>query len=421
MSDVVAPRKRHVAAVVIGNALEFYDFTTYAYFAAQIGAVFFPFKTPFLSLLASLAAFGIGFLGRPVGGILIGQYADRHGRRPAMMLSFTLMGVAILAFVLMPSYAAIGIAAPVAIVIIRFLQGIAVGGEVGPSTAFLHEMAPEHRRGFFTTLQYSSQGLSSVCAGAVGVTLASVLSTGQLQDWGWRLALGLGAVILPFGLIIRRSLPESLHAHETREAARAPLPPRTWRTIVLGFFMLGSATIGFYVTAFLTTYASQYLHMKANVSFAATLVFGVANIVFSALAGYLSDIFGRKPVMIIPRVLFLCAIWPAFTLIVARRDAATLLTAAFVLGALGQMSATILVALSEALPKQVRSAGLAMTYAFAISIFGGTAQFNVTWLIHATGDIMVPAYYLMVATALGIVAMALMDETAPVKLRRLDR
>src|SRR6185312_10909071 len=199
------PLKRHVAAVVVGNALEFYDFTTYAYFAAQIGATFFPFKTPFLTLLASLAAFGIGFLGRPVGGALIGAYADRRGRRPAMMLSFGLMGAAILAFVLMPSYARIGILAPVAVVIIRFIQGIAVGGDVGPTTAFLLEVAPERRRGFFTALQYSSQGLSTLCAGAVGVTLASLLAPQELQEWGWRLALGLGGVILPFGLLIRRA------------------------------------------------------------------------------------------------------------------------------------------------------------------------------------------------------------------------
>ncbi len=413
------PRKRHVAAVVIGNALEFYDFTTYAYFAAQIGATFFPFKTHFLTLLASLAAFGIGFLGRPVGGALIGAYADRAGRRPAMMLSFGLMGVAILAFVLMPSYARIGIAAPILVVIIRFLQGIAVGGDVGPTTAFLLETAPERRRGFFAALQFSSQGLSSVCAGAVGVTLASVLGAQELQDWGWRLALGLGAVILPFGYLIRRTLPETLHPHEAAAIGRPPLPPRTARTIVLGFCMLASATVGFYVVAYLTTYASQFLHMKTSVSLGATLVFGLANIVFSALAGHLSDLYGRKPVMIVPRVLFLIAIWPAFALLVARHDTATLLGAALVLGALGQMAAVVVVSLSEALPKQVRSTGLATTYALAISIFGGTAQFNVTWLIGATGDIMVPAYYLMAATVLGIVAMALMEETAPVKTANL--
>jgi MFS family permease len=410
------PLKRHVAAVVIGNALEFYDFTTYAYFAAQIGHAFFPFKTPVLSLLASLAAFGIGFLGRPVGGVLIGAYGDRSGRRPAMLLSFALMGAAILAFVFMPTYARIGVAAPVLVVIIRFVQGIAVGGDVGPTTAFLLEVAPPQRRGFYTALQYSSQGVSTLCAGIAGVALANLLDAQQLQDFGWRIALGAGAAILPFGLLIRRSLPETLHVGAPPGDGPARIDAKTWRVIVLGFFMLGSATVGFYAIAFLTTFASQFLHMRTNTAFAATLVFGAANVIFSALAGHLSDLYGRRPVMLIPRVLFLLAIWPAFYLIVRNRDATTLLGAALVLGALGQMSVTSFVALSEALPKHLRSASLATTYALAISIFGGTAQFNITWLLNATGDLMVPAWYLIAATLVGLIAMALMHETAPVKL-----
>lgn len=409
------PRKRHVAAVVIGNALEFYDFTTYAYFAAQIGATFFPSKAPFVSLLASLAAFGIGFAGRPLGGFLIGAYGDRKGRRPAMMLSFVLMGVAIVAFVAMPSYAQIGIAAPIGVVLIRLLQGIAVGGDVGPTTAFLLEAAPEEHRGLYAALQYSSQGVSTLCAGVVGVALAQGMSAEALEAYGWRIALGLGAVILPIGFAIRRSLPETLAPHEA-EAPRV-LDRRHYRTIVLGFFMLGSTTIGFYVTAFLTTFASQFLKMDRTLAFLATLVFGVANIVSSALAGHLSDRFGRKPLMVAPRALFLLATWPAFHFLVERRDAWSLLGAAFVLGMLGQMAVTGFVGLSEALPKNLRSASLATTYALAIAIFGGTAQFTVAALTRSTGDLMLPAYYLMAGTVVGLVAMALMDETAPVKLK----
>jgi MFS family permease len=415
--SVAPPLKRHVLAVIVGNALEFYDFTCYSYFAAQIGNTFFPSKTPLFSLLASLAAFGIGFAGRPVGGILIGAYGDRKGRRPAMLFSFALMGVAILAFVFMPSYAQFGIVAPIAVVVIRLIQGIAVGGDVGPTTAFLLEAAPERSRGFYTALQYSSQGVATLCAGLAGFTLSKLMGPQDLQDYGWRIAFALGAIILPFGMLIRRSLPETLHESE---ASSAPFvaAPRHWRTIVLGFVILGSTTIGFYTVAYLTTYAQRFLHMKADVSFAATLVFGVSNMIFSALAGILSDRFGRKPLMVIPRALFLIAIYPAFWLIARERNALTLLGAAFVLGALGQMAVTGFVALSEALPKQVRSASLATIYATAITIFGGSAQFNVTWLIGTTGDIMMPAYSRLVATAFGLVAMAMMDETAPVVLRR---
>lgn len=408
--------KRQIAAVAIGNALEFYDFTTYAYFATQIGQSFFPFRTPILSLMASLAAFGIGFAARPVGAILIGGYGDRVGRKPAMLLSFVLMGVAILLLAVTPSFSAIGLAAPVIVVIARLLQGLAVGGDVGPTTAFLLEAAPPDRRGFYSALQFSTQGISTLCGGLVGLGLSSVLDAHALQSYGWRIAFLLGALILPVGFIIRRSLPETLHAPEITSVTQ-PTKSLPWRTIILGFFMLGGATIGFYVVAYLTTFASAILHMKANVSFAATVAFGLANIIFSTLAGVLSDRFGRKPLMVIPRALFCLAIYPAFALIIHNRDAVTLLCAAFVLGALGQMSVAGFVALTEALPKAVRSGALATVYATAISLFGGTTQFNVTWLIHRTGDPMMPAYYLLAGAFASLVAMALMEETAPGILR----
>jgi len=413
--SAAAPLKRHVAAVVIGNALEFYDFTTYAYFATQIGHTFFPSQSPFVSLMASLAAFGIGFAARPVGAIIFGRYGDRVGRKPAMLACFVLMGAAILLLALTPSYSAIGIAAPALVVIARLLQGLAVGGDVGPTTAYLFEAAPEHRRGFYAALQYASQGMSTLAGGIVGVTLSSVLDAQALNDYGWRIAFLLGAVILPVGFLIRRALPETFHESERAQAVSAPVP---WRIIVLGFFMLGSTTIGFYVIAYMTTFAGTVLHMKTNISFGATLVFGAANIVFSTLAGILSDRYGRKPLMVWPRVLFLVLILPLFFLIVRNRDAVTLLCATFVLGALGQMAVVGFVTMSEVLPKHMRSASLAITYATAISIFGGTTQFNITWLIHSTGNAMAPAYYLFTATIVGIIAMVLMPETAPVILKR---
>jgi len=412
---VTPPLKRHVAAVVIGNALEFYDFTTYAYFATQIGRTFFPSQSPFVSLMASLAAFGIGFAARPVGAIVFGSYGDRVGRKPAMLLCFTLMGAAILLLALTPSYASIGIAAPALVVVARLLQGLAVGGDVGPTTAYLFEAAPEHRRGFYAALQYSSQGMSTLAGGIVGVTLSSVLDAQALTDYGWRIAFLLGAVILPVGFFIRRALPETFHEAERAQAVSSPIP---WRIIVLGFFMLGSTTIGFYVIAYMTTFAGTVLHMKTNVSFGATLVFGAANIVFSTLAGILSDRYGRKPLMVWPRVLFCVLILPLFYLIIQNHDAVTLLGAMFLLGALGQMAVVGFVTMSEVLPKHMRSASLAITYATAISIFGGTTQLNITWLIHHTGNPMMPAYYLFAATLVGIVAMVLMPETAPVILKR---
>ncbi|MEO8812588.1 MAG: MFS transporter, partial [Caulobacteraceae bacterium] len=213
--------RRQVTAAVIGNGLEFYDFTTYAFFAVQIGHNFFPGRTPFISLMLSLGTFGAGFFLRPIGAILIGRYADKHGRRPAMLFSFALMGAAILGLALTPSYAAIGPLAPVLVVIWRLCQGFALGGEVGPTTAFLVEAAPPEKRGFYGAWQSVSQNLASVVGGLVGVSLAGVAGAAALETWGWRVAFLLGALVLPFGLILRRNLPETLHRGE----AHAPNLP----------------------------------------------------------------------------------------------------------------------------------------------------------------------------------------------------
>jgi len=203
-------KARHVAAVTAGNALEFYDFLTYAFFAAQIGRTFFPSHDAAGSLLASLATFGAGFLMRPVGALTIGRMADRIGRKPAMLLSFTLMGVAMVGLALTPSYRAIGIAAPILAIGFRLVQGFALGGEIGPNTAYLIEAAPPHRRGLYVSFQYMSQDGSILVSGLVGYGLASLLSDAAMDSWGWRVAFLLGAAIVPFGLILRRQLAETL-------------------------------------------------------------------------------------------------------------------------------------------------------------------------------------------------------------------
>lgn len=406
----IAPR--HVAAAVVGNALEFYDFTTYAYFAVQIGRSFFPAQSAFASLMASLVVFGVGFIGRPVGAYVLGRYGDRAGRKPAMLVCFVLMGVAILGIVATPSYAVIGVAAPAIVLALRLVQGFALGGNVGPTTAFMLEAAPPEKRGYYASLQFASQGVSAVMAGSVGVFLSNVLSAAALQSYGWRIAFLMGAVILPVGFIIRGSLPETLHGASAAHDAGAHDGDFN-RTVIAGFGMLASATIGYYVLVYMTTFASQSLHMQANVSFQATVSFGIAVTLFSALGGILSDRFGRKPIMIGARVLFGIAAIPAFALLVRNRDAVTLLTATFLLGALSQLASPSIVALTEALPPAKRSAALALTYALAIAIFGGSTQAIVTWLLHETDDLLMPAYYLFAANLVGIVAMLAMKETAP--------
>ena len=187
-----------LGAVVAGNALEFYDFLTFSFFAVQIGKAFFPVADDTIRLLAALATFGVGFATRPLGGLLIGPLADRLGRKPAMLFCFALMGASIAGLALTPSYARIGIAAPILAVLFRLLQGLALGGEVGPTTAFLLEAAPVEKRGLYVSLQHGTQQVATLLSGLVGLTLANLLPDAALSDWGWRVAMLIGVMVVPF-------------------------------------------------------------------------------------------------------------------------------------------------------------------------------------------------------------------------------
>jgi len=419
---------RHVAAVSVGNALGFYDFLTYVYFAVYIGHAFFPATNQTASLLSTYGASFVGFLARPVGALIIGPMGDRIGRKAAMMLSFTLMGIGVIGVALTPSYATIGIAAPILVIVFRLVQGFALGGEVGPTTAYLIEAAPPARRGFYASLQYATQDAGVLVAGLIGTVLAASLSADQLQDWGWRLAMLIGASIVPFGLWLRRSLPETLHAAD--DAALAPdatlgvttlkpgLRPYT-ALIVYGLMMLTSGTIGSYVGSYMTTFALTTLQLPATVAFGVIIVNGLFSVLFEPISGILSDRFGRKPVMLIPGFLLLISIYPAFWMIAHYRTTLVFYAAIAVVTSLAALSSTpVITTLTESLPKNVRSGVVSTVYAFAISIFGGSTQFMLTWLLAVTGNPLTPAYYWMIALLFGLTAMALVKESAPVKLAR---
>jgi MFS family permease len=407
---------RHVAAVVVGNALEFYDFLTYAFFAVYIGRAFFPSDDPTSSLLSSLVVFGVGFITRPLGGLVIGAMGDRIGRKPAMLLSFSLMGIAITGLAITPSYATIGIVAPVLVVLFRMMQGFALGGELGPTTAFLLEAAPVERRGFYTAFQAWTQDLSIFIAGLVGFALSSVFTETQLQQFGWRIAFLIGALIVPVGLMMRRSLPETMTAQIRARESRLPLRGHA-KVATLGLIMLASATIGAYVADYMTTYAISTLHLPSTIAFSATIVVGLAGVTVDLLSGALSDRYGRKPVMLIPAALLLISILPAFAIINHYRTPAVLLVASAVLACLTDLCACPMVTwLTESLPASVRSGGLALVYAIAISTFGGTTQFTITWLIKVTGNPVAPGWYWTAALVIGIAAMLATRESAPRKI-----
>jgi MHS family citrate/tricarballylate:H+ symporter-like MFS transporter len=340
---------RHVAAVALGNAIEFYDFVTYAFFAAQIGRTFFPSDTPGTSLLASLATFGAGFLTRPLGAFVLGRLGDRVGRKPAMIASFTLIGVGVIGLPLIPSYASIGILAPILAVGFRLIQGFALGGEVGPSTAFLMEAAPPLRRGLYISLQAMSADAAVMIAGLVGIGLASSLDAAALDSWGWRVALLAGAVIIPFGLMMRRTLGETLEPVQAAE--EVPSLRNYGHVAAAGFALLAAATTTNYLLNYMTTYANSTLGMPASTALGATAVVGLCGVVCDPLGGWLSDRFGRKPVMIIPWVCLALAVFPCFALLERQRSGAALYLACVVLSCATTLStSTSLVAITEYAP-----------------------------------------------------------------------
>jgi len=410
---------RAIFAVVIGNMLEFYDFITYSFFAIQIGRTFFPTDSQYASLILSLATFGVGFVTRPIGGVVLGFYSDRAGRRPAMVLSFALMGGALIVLALTPSYNTIGIAAPIIAIVARMVQGFSLGGEVGPTTAYLMEAARPERRGFAVSWQPTSQQIAATAGALVGLVLSRSLSLADLDAYGWRIAFLLGAICLPFGLWLRNSLPETIHLPEDGAAPASADSLKSHvranlRVFVLGLLILASGTIITYVTQYMTTYAEATLRVAPDLAFATTVISNGVGIIGSLAGGWWADRAGRRPVMVWPQLAALLMTYPVFVWIVDERSTVALL------GGLGVLSlvnvipySAAIVALAESLPKSIRGGAFATIYAVAIASFGGTAQLVVTWLIHATGNALAPAWYMLLATLVGLVAMAMLGETAP--------
>jgi len=414
-----APKPYQIAAAVIGNALEWYDFIVFGFFAVIISRLFFPTDSQYASLLFTTATFGVGFFMRPVGGILIGIYADRQGRKAALLVVIASMTVAIALIAFAPTYAAIGIGAPLIIVVARLLQGFSAGGEFASATAFLIESAPAGRRGFYGSWQMVGQGLAVLIGAILGAVLTKTLSPEAIDGWGWRIPFLFGLVIGPVGLYIRSSLAEtqaflqSDQASQSRPAGGRVLASHI-KQILVCFGIVVSGTISFYVIlVYIPTFARTQLELPLDQAFLAQAIGLTCEVALIPICGALSDRIGRKPVMIASLLLSLLVTYPLFVWVSSSPSFSSLLVMQVVLCSLfGIGNGPVSTALGEQFPTRVRSTALAIGYNVAVMLFGGFAQFFVTWLIHATGTPIAPAFYLMFGSAVGLFAVLFLTERA---------
>ncbi|WP_116521742.1 MFS transporter [Achromobacter insuavis] len=408
-------RRRVIAGTTIGNALEFFDFTVFTFLMLVIGPLFFPAASSYGQLLLTTATFGVGFLMRPVGGMLIGSYADRHGRRAAMTLTLWLMGLGCALIAAAPTHAQMGLLGPVMMVLARLIQGFAAGGEVGASTTLLVEHAPPSRRGFYSSWQFGSQSLGVALGAVVVGTLTAALTAEQMQAWGWRVPFVIGILTVPVGAYIRRNLEETLHVDEPaggrpRAAGHQPLRrvfAEHKAEIAKGILlMIGGMVCAQIIGFYMPSYAHRELGLPATSTLSASVVVGAVGFLFAPLVGMLADRVGRKRVIFWSRVTTVAVLLPCFQWLVAAPSSTRLMLVVGLLSILlALQSAPGITMLPELFPKAVRTTGMSVVYGLGISVFGGFAQFFVTWLLHVTGNPMAPAWYLMVAVALSTVVL----------------
>jgi MFS family permease len=417
MSSVsFTPKPLQVAAAVIGNALEWYDFIVFGFFAVIIARLFFPAESQYASLLLTTATFGVGFFMRPVGGILLGIYADRRGRKASLLLIIGLMTLAIAMIGFAPTYAAIGIAAPLLVVLARLLQGFSAGGEFASATSFLVETAPPQHRGFYGSWQMVGQGLAVLTGALLGALITRVLTPEALGSWGWRVPFLFGLIIGPLGLYVRRRLDETsaflaIQRAEEHQKLGAALAAHV-REALATFGIVICGTIAFYVILlYMPTFARTQLHLPLEQAFSAQAISLVCMIVLIPIFGALSDRIGRKPIMICALILYFVLTYPLFTWMYANPSFQSLMITQIALcSLLGAFYGPMSTALAEQFQTHVRSTGLGTAYNMAVMIFGGFAPFFVTWLIQVTGSPVAPAFYVMFGAAAGLTASLLLKE-----------
>jgi MHS family proline/betaine transporter-like MFS transporter len=406
-SAMAVPGPLAVFAAVIGNGLEWYNFMLYGVFAAVIARLYFPAHDPLTSLLLSLGTFSVGFFMRPLGGTVLGMYSDRMGRKAALSLTILLMCIGTAMIALMPTYAQIGIAAPLLLMVARLLQGFSTGGEMGNATAFMREYAPPGRSAFYVSWVYASSSLFIALGLGVGTLVTRGFGPDELEAWGWRVPFLLGLLIGPVGYILRTRIadpPANRRTHDPNATPFRDVMQKYRREALASGALITLSTICTYVLLVYTPiYAVRTLHLPQSAGFTATMVGTVTAGVLIPVVGHFVDRFGPRFFLRLAPTLLIILAWPMFSYINDRPNLSSLLVYQVVFGVvIALYQGPILSGIGDMFPNRALATGLGLSDNIAVSVFGGTAALIITWLIAVTGSNLIPAFYLMAGGVVGL-------------------
>lgn len=414
-----AKSRKAVTAAVIGNVLEWYDFAVYAYVATIIAKKFFPAQDPTAALLSTFLAYGLGFLARPLGGIVIGRMGDVSGRKNALLLTMFLMAAGTVLIGILPTFESIGYLAPLLLVAARLIQGFSAGGEWGGSTAYIVEWAPKGQRGYLGSFQQTSVVAGLLLGSGIAALFNTILTPAQMEDWGWRIPFLIGGILGPIGLYMRRTIDETpaFEAVQADPAAiRSPdegLSPWLLAGRAFGFTIVW--TVCFYVLLnYMPTWARQHMGLSA----AQTLWANTIGLLVLATAipfmGLLSDRIGRKPLLMACCIAFILVPLPAFNFLLGQQGSLASLIAVQTLFAIliSAFSGPGPAAIAEIFPTRSRSTWMTTGYALAVAIFGGFAGAISIWLIDRVGSPNAHSYYLIAAAIVSTLVIWTLRETA---------
>jgi MHS family proline/betaine transporter-like MFS transporter len=411
-----AQSRRAVTAAVIGNVLEWYDFAVYGYVAAIIGRNFFPGTDETTELLKAFLTFGLGFVARPIGGIVIGRMGDTHGRKAALLLTIFLMAVGTVLIGILPTYASIGFAAPALLLLARLMQGFSTGGEWGGSTAFIVEWAPKGRRGLFGSFQQMSVVAGLLLGSAFAALLNTVLTPAQMGDWGWRIPFLVGGLLGPIGIYMRRTIDETPAYAKVVSVSTAPeTGPSGLALAARAFGFTIVWTVCFYVLlTYMPSWTAKYMNLTPAAALWSNSIGLIALIIGIPIFGHLSDRVGRRPLLLTCCIAFVILPWPLFVFLSSGN-------VPYVVLVLIQIAIALLIslysgagpaAIAEIFPTRRRSTWMTTGYALSVAIFGGSAPYLSIWMIQRFGTPIAPVYYLIVAAVISTAVIWSLKETA---------